>query len=94
MPERTNDAIARLTAWIRDYGEQKEPVFIEDLKVVLGEVERATRVIELFQKAIIKAAGELESKDAEVARLKAELAAMKSERDGMVAWKLSNMIDE
>jgi len=40
MPERTNDAIARLTAWIRDYGDQKEPVFIEDLKAVLAEAER------------------------------------------------------
>lgn len=48
------DAISRLTAWIRDYGDQKEPVFIADLNAVLtmayqnfeAELSRAWKPIE------------------------------------------------
>lgn len=30
------DVVARLTAWIRDYGDQKQPAFVNDLSIVLA----------------------------------------------------------
>lgn len=30
------EASARLQAWVRDFGDQKQPAFIADLKTVLG----------------------------------------------------------
>ena len=35
-------ATERLTAWIRDYGHEKQPVFIADLRVVLGVETKGT----------------------------------------------------
>jgi len=34
------DARERLVAWIRDYGQEKQPVFLADLKVLVAECER------------------------------------------------------
>lgn len=39
-PEHTSDAVERLTAWIRDYGHEKQPQFIADLRSVLKAVPR------------------------------------------------------
>ena len=33
-------AISRLTAWLRDYGEAKNPEFVSDVKAVLTEIKR------------------------------------------------------
>jgi|694.fasta_scaffold01648_54 hypothetical protein len=35
-PESVYDAVSRLRSWIRDYGDQKQPYFIADLKTVLN----------------------------------------------------------
>lgn len=48
MPEQLpplDTAIERLTAWIRDFGHQKQPQFIADLTVVLAAA-RCVSVIE------------------------------------------------
>lgn len=34
-------AFQRLTVWIRDYGDQKQPVFIADLSIVLSTAKDA-----------------------------------------------------
>lgn len=31
-----SEAAARLQAWVRDFGDQKQPEFVADLKTVLG----------------------------------------------------------
>jgi hypothetical protein len=36
--ESVCDVISRLRSWIRDYGDQKQPVFIADLKTVLDVI--------------------------------------------------------
>jgi len=33
--EREFDAVSRLSAWLRDYGDQKQKPFVEDLAIVL-----------------------------------------------------------
>lgn len=37
----TLDAAGRLLAWIRNYGDEKQPVFIADLKTVLNTISTA-----------------------------------------------------
>ena len=39
-PEKL-EAAGRLLAWIRDYGDQKQPEFIADLQTVLGLISAA-----------------------------------------------------
>jgi hypothetical protein len=34
------ERIARMRAWIRDFGSQKQPIFIEDLTAILDEINR------------------------------------------------------
>jgi len=38
MP-KPDDAIQRLTVWIREYGHEKQPAFIEDLTTVLETIK-------------------------------------------------------
>lgn len=35
------DVVGRLRAWIRDFGDEKQPVFIADLKTVLNVISTA-----------------------------------------------------
>ena len=39
--ESVYDVVGRLRAWIRDFGDEKQPVFIADLKTVLGLISTA-----------------------------------------------------
>ena len=56
MTERTLDAITRLTAWLRDYGEGKSSkVFCEDLRIVLetaGKQLESEKEIERLNKLL------------------------------------------
>ena len=36
--DEIDDVVIRLRAWIRDYGHEKQPVFIADLKTVLDVI--------------------------------------------------------
>ena len=40
MTEREFEAISRLSAWMRDFGKEKTPVFIADLELVLNMAKR------------------------------------------------------
>ena len=39
MNEDLYEAISRLKAWIRDYGHEKQPVFIHDLETLIAALE-------------------------------------------------------
>jgi len=39
--ESVYDVVSRLRSWIRDYGHEKQPVFIADLKTVLDVISTA-----------------------------------------------------
>jgi hypothetical protein len=39
--ESVYDVVSRLRSWIRDYGDQKQPYFIADLKTVLDAISAA-----------------------------------------------------
>ena len=39
--ESVYDVVSRLRSWIRDYGDQKQPYFIADLKTVLDAISKA-----------------------------------------------------
>jgi hypothetical protein len=39
--EEITDVVGRLRAWIRDYGHEKQPVFIADLTTVLNVISTA-----------------------------------------------------
>jgi hypothetical protein len=52
MTNREFDAVSRLTAWLRDYGEKNTDVFNDDLRTVLGlvaEIERLREAIARMQ---------------------------------------------
>ncbi len=43
------DTINRLEAWVRNYGHEKQPAFIADLKVLIGAAKAVSRAVELLQ---------------------------------------------
>ncbi len=43
------DTINRLEAWVRNYGHEKQPEFIADLKTVIGAAKAISRAVELLQ---------------------------------------------
>lgn len=45
------DEINRLEAWVRNYGHQKQPEFIADLKTVIDAAKAVNRAIDWLQKA-------------------------------------------
>ena len=45
------DTINRLEAWVRNYGHEKQPAFIADLKVLIEAAKAASRAIDWLQKA-------------------------------------------
>ena len=44
VPSDFDIAVQRLTAWIRDYGDEKTPVFIGDLSIVLLAAQDAKKL--------------------------------------------------
>ena len=46
-----NYAIQRLTAWVRDYGDKKEPVFIADVNTLL-DVAKKQQAIEALVRSM------------------------------------------
>jgi hypothetical protein len=51
MTERELDAISRLAAWQRDYGDKCTQVFNDDLRTVLSMVAEIERLRELYREA-------------------------------------------
>ena len=45
------DEINRLEAWVRNYGHQKQPEFIADLKAVIDAAKAVSRAIDWLRKA-------------------------------------------
>ena len=45
------DTINRLEAWVRNYGHEKQPAFIADLRVLIGAAKAVSRAVELLQRA-------------------------------------------
>ena len=45
------DEINRLEAWVRNYGHEKQPEFIADLKAVIDAAKAVSRAIDWLQKA-------------------------------------------
>ena len=45
------DEINRLEAWVRNYGHQKQPEFIADLKAVIDAAKAVSRAIDWLEKA-------------------------------------------
>lgn len=45
------DRINRLEAWVRNYGHEKQPAFIADLKTLIGTAKAVSRAIDWLQKA-------------------------------------------
>ena len=43
------DTINRLEAWVRNYGHEKQPAFIADLRVLIGAAKAISRAVELLQ---------------------------------------------
>ena len=43
------DEINRLEAWVRNYGHEKQPAFIADLRVLIGAAKTISRAVELLQ---------------------------------------------
>jgi hypothetical protein len=45
------DTINRLEAWVRNYGHEKQPAFIADLRVLIGAAKTISRAVDWLQKA-------------------------------------------
>lgn len=45
------DEINRLEAWVRNYGHEKQPEFIADLKAVIDAAKAVSRAIDWLRKA-------------------------------------------
>ena len=45
------DTINRLEAWVRNYGHEKQPAFIADLKTLICTAKAAGRAVDWLQKA-------------------------------------------
>lgn len=45
------DTINRLEAWVRNYGHEKQPAFIADLKTLIGTAKAVNRAVDWLQKA-------------------------------------------
>ena len=45
------DTINRLEAWVRNYGDEKQPAFIADLRVLIGTAKAVSRAIDWLQRA-------------------------------------------
>ena len=43
------DTINRLEAWVRNYGHEKQPAFIADIKTLIGAAKSVSRAVELLQ---------------------------------------------
>ena len=45
------DVINRLEAWVRNYGHEKQPAFIADLRALIGAAKAAQRAAEMLENA-------------------------------------------
>ena len=45
------DEINRLEAWVRNYGHEKQPAFIADLKTLIDAAKAVSRAIDWLEKA-------------------------------------------
>ena len=45
------DTINRLEAWVRNYGHEKQPAFIADLRVLIGTAKAVSRAVDWLEKA-------------------------------------------
>ena len=45
------DEINRLEAWVRNYGHEKQPAFIADLRVLIDAAKAVSRAVDWLQKA-------------------------------------------
>ena len=45
------DTINRLEAWVRNYGHEKQPAFIADLKTLIGAAKTSLQVAETLENA-------------------------------------------
>ena len=45
------DTINRLEAWVRNYGHEKQPAFIADLKTLISAAKAVSRAVDWLQKA-------------------------------------------
>ena len=45
------DTINRLEAWVRNYGHEKQPAFIADLKTLIGTAKAVSRAVDWLEKA-------------------------------------------
>ena len=45
------DEINRLEAWVRNYGHEKQPAFIADLRVLISTAKAVSRAVDWLQKA-------------------------------------------
>jgi len=52
MTEREFDAISRLEAWVRDFGDQKPPEFITDVETVLAMAREYGEMTETVSSAL------------------------------------------
>ena len=45
------DTINRLEAWVRNYGHEKQPAFVADLRAIIGTAKAVSRAVDWLQKA-------------------------------------------
>ena len=45
------DEINRLEAWVRNYGHEKQPAFIADLRAIIGVAKAVSRAVDWLEKA-------------------------------------------
>ena len=45
------DTINRLEAWVRNYGHEKQPAFIADLKTLIRSAKTVSRAVDWLQRA-------------------------------------------
>ena len=45
------DAINRLEAWVRNYGHEKQPEFIADLRTLINAAKAVSRAVDWLQKS-------------------------------------------
>ena len=43
------DEINRLEAWVRNYGHEKQPAFIADLRTLIGAAKAISRAVEVLR---------------------------------------------
>ena len=43
------DTINRLESWVRNYGHEKQPAFIADLRVLIGAAKAVSRAVEVLK---------------------------------------------